>query len=170
MEMIHAVESKPVVVKGVIQQVNSASEHLTGCSLGPGFMEMIHAVESKPVVVKGVIQQVNECKRLVSTVIPACQSSAQIFLIDLQLGDVHKSPLPFLNVLLAEPCAFPFTILVKHFHENINCDRGRQSYFSGELFRVPNRVKSDPPTLHADMLAVIRRVHHLRPGAVEKHV
>src|SRR5947208_5415400 len=69
MEMIHAVESKPVVVKGVIQQVNSASEHLTGCSLGPGFMEMIHAVESKPVVVKGVIQQVNECKRLVSTVI-----------------------------------------------------------------------------------------------------
>src|SRR5207247_5815111 len=43
----------------------SASEHLTGCSLGPGLMEMIHAVESKPVVVKGVIQQVNECKRLI---------------------------------------------------------------------------------------------------------
>jgi hypothetical protein len=67
-----------------------------------------------------------------------CPSTAQISLVDLQLGDVHKSLLPFLNVLLAEPWAFPFTILPKDFHENINRDRSRQSYCSGELFRVPN--------------------------------
>jgi hypothetical protein len=55
----------------------------------------------------------------------AVRSNAQISLVDLQLGHVHKSLPPFLNVLLVEPWAFPFTVLVKDLPESINRDRGR---------------------------------------------